>query len=476
MSQVVTDNLRIAINKLAALELSKCFNAFDRDSRPTPKQEEVLRDCATVSSRFVIAGNQSGKSQLGAREVSWVFTHSHPYWNTKAQFGDIPLLILVIGRVGEQVETELWSRKIKPFLDESCYKEVRTGNTLQRVVHKENGNTIVFLSHHNVNEAREKAQSFTAAYVWLDEMPRSLSLVMELELRTVANNGRMLTTFTPLLRDPKIKNKVENCKAPVGKKYQFGMLDNPIYQGREDEIRERFKDIPEDERNARMYGDWFKGGQQVYEYDPTKHNHNPDNYHPSWPHIEVVDPAASGKAGYVLLANRPGNAGWYVVKAMYLKGAAASDLLDEIEKHSQGYNIIRKVSDPHEAWFIKEAAKRKRYYSGVYKKNERKYELIKNLVTAIKEYSIIITDWVPDVEEELNTCMWAEESENKIVGASRFHLLDCLQYGVDNLPKVKEIPQATTWEHELKQANRKRLEKKAKMIGKLAKRRSRSWM
>ena len=133
------------------------------------------------------------------------------------------------------------------------------------------------------------------------------------------------------------------------------------------------------------------------------------------------------------------------------------------------------LHDGH-ASLIKEAAKRKRYYSGVYKKNERKYELIKNLVTAIKEYSIIITDWVPDVEEELNTCMWAEESENKIVGASRFHLLDCLQYGVDNLPKVKEIPQANTWEHELKQANRKRLEKKAKMIGKLAKRRSRSWM
>jgi phage terminase large subunit-like protein len=400
---------------------------------------------------------------MGAREVSWVFNHEHPYWDTKAQFGDTPILLLVIGRVGEQVETELWTRKIKPFLEPGSYKEIRTGNSLQRVIHKVNGNTIVFLSHHNVNEAREKAQAFTAAYVWLDEMPRSLSLVVELELRTIANNGRMLTTFTPLIREPKIRDKIENAKLPVGKKYQFAMLDNPIYQGREEEIAARFANVPEDERKARLYGEWFKGGMQVYNFDATRDIRQLPNYHPSWAHREIIDPAASGKAGLMLIANKPDTNEWYVVKGLYIKGVAPTDLLDEVRQHTNGYNIIRKICDPHETWYIKEAAKQKRYYSGVYKKNERKHELIKNLGQALN-HKVFVTDWVPLLADELDSCMWAEDKVDKIIGASRFHLLDCLQYGLDNLPKMSETPKPKTWEHELRQANKKRLERKSRLI------------
>ena len=461
-------NLQTAINKLQAIERIKCFDAFHPETRPTAKQQEVFREIATVCCRYIVAGNQSGKSQMGAREVSWIFTHTHPYWDTRAQFGETPLLILVIGRVGEQVETELWNRKIKPFLEPGTYKEIRTGNSLQRVIHKENGNTIIFLSHHNVNEAREKAQAFTAAYVWLDEMPRSLSLLVELELRTIANNGRMLTTFTPLIRDPRIKDKIENVSLPVGKKYQFAMLDNPIYVGREAEIVERFKSVPEDERNARLYGEWFKGGMQVYDFDANRHIKTPRNYHPSWAHVECIDPAASGKAGLMLIANEPDTNYWYVVKAVYIKGVAPTDLLAEVAEQTKGYNVVRKVCDPHETWYIKEAAKQKRYYTGVYKKNERKHELIKNLGESLN-HKIFVTEWVPLLADELDSCMWSEDRVDKIIGASRFHLLDCLQYGLDNLPKMSETPRAKTWEQELRQANAKRVARKGKL---LARRRS----
>ena len=429
----------------------------------------MFRDITSIMCRYVVAGNQSGKSQMGAREVSWVFNHQHPYWDTKAQFGDTPILILVIGRVGEQVETELWGRKIKPFLTPGTYKEVRTGNSLQRVVHKESNNTIVFLSHHNVNEAREKAQAFTAAYVWLDEMPRSLSLLIELELRTLANNGRMLTTFTPLIREPRIRDKIESAETPIGKKYQFAMLDNPIYVGRETEIAQRFAKVPEDERNARLYGTWFRGGMQVYNFNAVTDIRNPDGYHPNWVHVEVIDPAASGKAGILLIANKPDTNEWYVVKGDYIQGTAPTDLLAEVERYTKGYNIIRKVCDPHETWFIKEAAKQKRYYTGVYKKNERKQELIKNLVEAIN-HKMYITDWVPKLIDELDSCMWSEDREDKIIGSSRFHLLDCAQYGLDNLPKMSETPKPKTWEGELREANQKRLKRKQAVLGRMRRR------
>lgn len=481
MSVEAQHNLATAIEKLKAIERLKCFDPFHPDSRPTDKQEEVFKAIKDITARFVVSGNQVGKTTMGAREVSWIFEHNHPYWNTKELFPNQPLLLLVIGRVGEQVESEIWARKIKPFLTPNSYKEVRMGNALQRVIHKDTGNTIIFLSHHNINEAREKAQAYTAQYVLLDEMPKSLSFIIELLLRVQANNGRFLATFTPLIRDMDIKKYVESSEAPLGKKFQMSMLDNPIYKGREAEIIKRYENIPEDERNARLFGEWFRGGQAVYNFDPEKQLHQPEGYLPSWTHVEAVDPAASGQAGFILLANQPGSPQWHVVRAEYIKGAAASDLLDEIEKRTKGINIIRRISDPHEAWFIKEAAKRKRYYMGVYKKNERKNELIKNLQESLNDGKILVTPWAQLLVDELMTCLW-KEGTDKIVGASRFHLLDCIQYANDNLPKTETLSKPMTFDQALKEANRERIKKekvaiakKSSPIGRIVARKGKRW-
>lgn len=477
----IDHNLRVAIEKLKTMERDNCFDPFVPDSRPNEKQQAVFEAIKDIYARFVVAGNQTGKSTIGARETAWIFEEKHPFWDTNKLFPNQPLLLLVIGRVGEQVESELWARKIKPFLTPDSYKEVRMGNSLQRVIHKESGNTIIFMSHHSINDAREKAQSYTAHFVWVDEMPNSLSFIIELLLRVQANNGRFLSTFTPLIRNADIKKYVDSAEAPLAKKYQMAMLDNPIYKGREAEVLKRYDNLPEDERNARLFGEWFRGGQAVYNFDPEKQLHQPEGYLPSWTHVEAVDPAASGQAGFILLANEPGSPQWHVVRAEYIKGAAASDLLDEIEKRTKGINIIRRISDPHEAWFIKEAAKRKRYYMGVYKKNERKNELIKNLQESLNDGKILVTPWVPLLSDELTTCMW-KEGTDKIVGASRFHLLDAVQYANDNLPKTETLAKPMTFDQALKEANRERikkekvsLSKKSSPIGRIVARKGKRW-
>jgi phage terminase large subunit-like protein len=427
----------------------------------------------------VVAANQTGKSASGAREIAWLFENKHPYWDTEEHFPNTSLLMLVIGRVGPMVEEELWNRKIRPLLTPDCYKKHTAGGVLQKVVHKENGNTIIFMSHHNINEAREKAQGYVAHYVWLDEMPSSVSFLAELETRLIANRGRLLATFTPLLRNREIKEKIEALAAPIGKRYKWAMLDNPIYKGREAELLQQYAGLPEDERNARLFGEWFRGGRGVYNFDPEKQCEDPAGYHPSWPHLLVVDPAGSGKAGVALIAHKPGTESWYVVRTLYLKGAAASDLLDELDKLTEGYNIMRRISDPHETWFIKEALKRKQYYLGVEKKRDRKVELIKNLQEALNTGKLKITTWVPEALAEIESCMWDENKDDKIIGASRFHVLDCLQYGVDRIPTIKEIPQAKTWEQRMRESHKKEIatraagQRKTKIPGRIVARRGR---
>jgi len=434
--------LASALRRYEALQRDECIDPFVLESRPYPKQYGVLEDIAKYNIRAVVAANQTGKSAIGGREVSWIFQENNPYFKRPKEWGDGPLLILVLGQVGESNETHLWNLKIKPFIDPKVCREVRSGNALQRVIHRDNGNTIIFISHHNANEARKTAQGYPAHYVWLDEMPNSVSLIAELQTRILAKNAKLLITFTPLLKNIEIKNMIEGLTPPFGKKYTFHMLDNPIYKGREQQTLEQYKDYPENERRARLFGEWFSGSQAVYEFDPDHQTEKlPEGYSKSWDHVESVDPAASSKMGYLLLAQSPKSGSWITAKAKYITGAAASDLLPQVLAEGMGCNIVRRICDPHEVWYLKEAIKPpwNLNYMGVHKKNERKSELIKNLQLAITKKKTIACSHCIELIQEAISCQWSETIENKIVNASRYHLLDCWQYAVDNLPANKVI-------------------------------------
>lgn len=457
-SAVEKQLLAAAMQRKEAMARKESFDPYVLGSQPTEKQQAVLDDINSYSSRYVVAANQSGKSILGGREAAWIFSGTHPTFDTKAMWGDRPLIMLVLGQTTKQLETELWGNKIQPHLDPNCYKVHTSGGTLQQVSHKKNGNKMLFISHHNANDARKNAQSFVAQWVWIDEMPSSVSLFVELETRTIATQGKFLCTFTPLIRNVQIKNKIETVDARYGKKYKFSMLDNPIYAGREDEILARYSALAEGEKNARLYGEWYIGSRGVYKFEADSHMEDPVGYHPSWRHVEVVDPAASGMAGYILMAENPSTKVWYAIKAENIKGDSATDLLPEFMRRSDGVNLIKRVSDPHEVWFIKEAQKQKIFYQGVFNKNNnRKIELIKQLQIALDTNKIKISYWAGDmVIDQFNACQWSETHDDKIVHASEYHILDCLQYFCDAIPKPVLLSADVTWEQSIRIQHRER--------------------
>jgi hypothetical protein len=172
--------------------------------------------------------------------------------------------------------------------------------------------------------------------------------------------------------------------------------------------------------------------------------------------MEVVDPAARGKAGFCILAEDPETSVWYLVHSEYINGDSASKLLAYIRPFTLKYNIVRRVCDPHEVWFIKHAAEEKRHYHGVYKKNERKKELIKAVQEALNFGKLKIAPWCKDAVDEFTTCQWSETTKDKIVGATRFHVLDCIQYGVDSFPKPMPHHSPKNWEQELRESNKRR--------------------
>lgn len=448
--------LAVALRRAHRLELRDCFDPFKPESRPNVRQLEILKNMAECLFSWVLGGNQSGKSQLGGRVVAWFFKRDHPYMDIDKLWPDEPIVIIVVGRVHNQVE-ELWDKKIKPFLDVSEWKENRQGGTLQYVVNPKNGSKIIFATHGSP-ETREKLQSYSAMLVWLDEMTDSLGILEELQRRVMAKRGRMLLTATPKIRAEAVKRFIE---APTAhsKVYRISMLDNPIYDDRRAEILSQIEGLPEAQRNTILYGDWYVGELAVFNFDPSVHYEDPPGYGARWPHVVCVDPAASGLMGFTLWAAPDKNAHrWWCVKAEYIRGGAPSDLVELVETKCANHNVIYRVFDSHEAWFSNQAAKMKIFYRGVPKKRDRKKEMIANLNQAFANGRIRIGSNCIDLASELSTAQWSETVEDKIVAASSYHLADCAQYFVDMMPAFKEAQEENmTHDTRLFLANRRRI-------------------
>jgi phage terminase large subunit-like protein len=401
--------------------------------------------------------HNSGKSQTCARILTWVLTDTHPKWNKPTAWGNEPLLALVCGRTGRQIEESLLP-KIRSYLEPGTFKEIRIGNIIQRL-ELNNGNRIVFQSLENPNMARERIQSYVAHLVWLDELPPIVDILNELLIRIQARDGHFIASFTPLVRNVQVQKFVDGLTEPMAKTYRFRMLDNPLYKDpqRQAEILASLSHLPEHVRNSRLFGDWMSDDNAVFYFDYSTMVELPINYSPLWRHVESVDPAVKSALGYTLWAENPETGIWYCIKAEYIKGIyVPTELVQTVAKLSQNVNIVRRISDPHEAWYIHTAASMGISYTGVYRKNDRKAELIKNFQEELGK-SLKISPTAELLIDEITSARWSDAREGKIASGSDYHLLDSSQYFQDVKPKREAAPQTSTnWQSWLYNENEKR--------------------
>lgn len=449
--------LLAAMEKLEKLRRQEAFDPVSPDSLPTPAQKEVIDDFGSVRIQLIRAGTQSGKSQTCSRLVTWVLTDTHPRWKRPSEWGSEPLLAIVAGRTGKQIEESLLP-KIRSYLEPGTYKEIRIGNIIQRL-ELDNGNRIVFQSLENPNMARERIQSYVAHLAWIDELPPTVEVMDELLRRVQARNGYFLASFTPLVRNVQVQKFVDNLQEPLAKTYRFRMLDNPLYSDikRQTEILSSLSHLPEHVINSRLYGEWMSDDNTVFYFDYSSMVQMPQGYSPLWRHVESVDPAIKSALGYTLWGEDPATGVWYCVKAEYVKGVyVPTELVNTVAKMSAGYNVVRRISDPHESWYIHTAASMGIIYTGVYDKNSRKGQLIKNLQEGLgRELRIAPTcDLLID---ELTSARWSDTRDGKIASGSDYHLLDSAQYFFDTKPKREAAPQTgTNWQSWLYTENEKR--------------------
>lgn len=461
---IATDQKQVAValRRLELLDRQEAFDPIHIGSRPTKSQEEVIADFGKIKQQWIRAGNQSGKSQTCARLIAWALTDTHPSWEKPDSWSSEPLLVLVAGRTGKQIEDSLLP-KIRGFLEVGTYKEVRIGNIIQRL-ELTNGNRVIFQSLENPNSARERLQSYTAHITWCDELPPTLDLVRELLVRTQARNGYNLFSFTPTVVAIDIQKFVDTLSMPEGKVYRFNMLDNPLYADpeRKKELISRYAHMPEDIREMVFTGEWLSGDDQVYYFNYDKMVEMPNGYSPLWRHVEACDPAISSALGLTLWAENPDTSVWYCILAEYIKGILVpTDIVRAVQQLTKDVNIVRRVSD-YAPWYTNTASSMGISYLTVDGKNHgRKPELIKNFQQALGSICRI-SPTSQRLIHELQECRWSNRAEGKIVNHSSFHLLDSGHYFVDVLPPAqKKVPFHSFQDH-LYRANEKRKVEKVK--------------
>jgi len=420
-----------------------CFDPDNLNSVPTDAQLSVLKGINEIRQRFVLGGTQTGKSSIGAREAAWIFEKSHPYY----KMPDRPTHQLVIGGSHKSMREELWFQKLDKFLcgkEGVDYKLSREGNSLATAVHS-NGNRMSFFSHDNAESCRQQLQGIVADHVWLDEMPKKYNLLIEIIERCKSKKAPLVCTFTPHLKLPEVKHHIEKGDEPYIKKYILDAYDNPINKSEEKikELDHGFALMSEAKRNTYAHGHWYAGDNAVYDFFPNTHCELPPDYSTLWRHVETIDPASTGKAGYGLLAECPNSAVWYLVKEAYIEDKAGSELVAAVQKLTGNVNVVKRVSDCQATWFIKEAGLNNLWYDIPHKKTQRKEELIKNLQQALTSQKLKIAPFCEKTVDEFTSCQYSESS-NRIVGAQKYHMLDALQYAIDVLPEPLKIPPKNT--------------------------------
>lgn len=439
-----------AAGSIKRAELNDAFDALFPKSRPTPAQQAIFNGIGIYPHRYVVAGNQSGKTALAAREIVWILKGNHPHgWKRPATWGEGPLTIIIAGQSRTMMEVEIWDKKLKPFFEEGEWHETRVGGALTMLTHNVLGHRIVLISHADSSEKNRKyMQGFVAHYVWLDEMPSSVVILNELQERVTARRGYFIATFTPKFRNDKIKKIVDSVPEIIGKRYRLSKLDNPLYADRREEILASLEGHSQAFIDSVLYGEWMVGDDMVYQWDEDLYGGEPPESYSAqgWRHVAVADPATESKLGLTLWAEDPETNLWWCVLAEYVeKIHVPSKIVAEVERRIAGRNIMRRVCDSHEAWFINQARETcgVRWHAIEGKTAPAaKMNYIKDFQQAFGG-QIRIAHWCTPLTDEIKSCERNPET-GVIKNKSKFHLVDTGHYFVATMPKADPKARSTT--------------------------------
>jgi phage terminase large subunit-like protein len=255
-----------------------------------------------VRERLLMAGNQLGKTHSAGFETAMHLTGRYPKWWNGAVF-DSPVAAWAAGVTGEvtrdSVQRTLCGR-INALGTGAIPSEAIKDKAMKRGVADAIDTLVVawggggdlqakesLLGFKSYDQGREKFQSETLDFVWLDEEPDDLAIYTECLTRTNATDGIVYMTFTPL------KGMTEVVRRFLIEKMPGTHVTNMTIEDAEHYTPEQRSAIiasyPAHEREARTKGIPSLGSGRIFPVPEDNLREQPVGIPPHWPRICGLD-------------------------------------------------------------------------------------------------------------------------------------------------------------------------------------------
>jgi len=274
MTNLNPEQLRALAEGLEAAVYRKTYQQF-YDFKPYAKQREFLMAGAVFAERLLIAGNQNGKTHVGAYEAACHLTGLYPdgwkgRWFDKPTRGWIAGMTSLVVRDVQQrklcgepgVEAAFGTGMIprELFVDKpSLARGITDAYDTIQVRHKSGGTSVARFKSYE--QGREKFQGETLDWLWFDEEPPA-KIYSEGLTRTAATRGITFMTFTPLQGPTEVVNRFIDEPSPYRTVISMTIHDAEHISPEE---RQRLIDSwPVHEREARALGKPMLGEGAIF--------------------------------------------------------------------------------------------------------------------------------------------------------------------------------------------------------------------
>lgn len=350
---------------------SQLFIPWEPGAEPFLQQLEFLQD--TSLTKLARCGNRAAKTFTTNWSLSRKITRSHP-WN-KRWFEPYeksrPKTFWLAGPNFDFLTEVCWKQYLMRLIprwyytDDNLVEMISIEKDREKeyvtAVRFRNGDSLEFKTY---KQAYLAIMGRAIDHLTVDEMPPSLSVLVELITRTCDRDGEVELGFTPLVENEEIRDWVDNHTTLSI--HQWSIDDNPVYRDNPERLKRvlaEWEHLSEPEREARRKGDWYyesDGTERVFEnLTPEVVEDFPVPYW--WRQVRVADPA-SRRTGFSIYAEDPATDEWYCIYAAEYewKGqlAKAEQLEAEMEKaRIPGSQYLLSIYDNAEAWFGAYASK-----------------------------------------------------------------------------------------------------------------------
>jgi phage terminase large subunit-like protein len=219
MTEPTTAELKDILAGLQALDYRRTYQQF-YDFKPYARQKDFLTAGGTFSERLLIAGNQNGKTHVGAYEAACHMTGQYPD-DWKGRRFDKPTRGWIAGETSLVVR-DVQQKKLcgEPGVDAafgtgmipkdlftdkpSLARGITDAYDTIQVRHVSGGVSVARFKSYE--QGRQKFQGETLDWLWFDEEP-PMDIYSEGLTRTAATHGIVFMTFTPLQGPTEVVNR-----------------------------------------------------------------------------------------------------------------------------------------------------------------------------------------------------------------------------------------------------------------------------